>query len=57
MCSSTLKIGILLFIFGNLFASIGKKTYFLDLGTIPVTGVGLYSAFTGSGSLLLLRHF
>ena len=26
--------------FGNLFASIGKKTYFLSLGTIPVTGVG-----------------
>ena len=26
--------------FGNLFASIGKKTYFLALGTIPVTGVG-----------------
>ena len=25
--------------FGNLFASIGKKTYFLALGTIPVTGV------------------
>ena len=26
--------------YGNLFASIGKKTYFLALGTIPVTGVG-----------------
>ena len=26
--------------FGNLFASIGKKTYLLALGTIPVTGVG-----------------
>ena len=26
--------------FGNLFASIGKKTYFLSLGAIPVTGVG-----------------
>ena len=26
--------------FGNLFASIGKKTYFLALGTTPVTGVG-----------------
>ena len=26
--------------FGNLFASIGKKTYFLALGTIPETGVG-----------------
>ena len=26
--------------FGNFFASIGKKTYFLALGTIPVTGVG-----------------
>ena len=26
--------------FGNLIASIGKKTYFLALGTIPVTGVG-----------------
>ena len=25
--------------FGNLFASVGKKTYFLALGTIPVTGV------------------
>ena len=25
--------------YGNLFASIGKKTYFLALGTIPVTGV------------------
>ena len=25
---------------GNFFASIGKKTYFLALGTIPVTGVG-----------------
>ena len=25
--------------FGNLFASIGEKTYFLDLGTIPETGV------------------
>ena len=29
--------------FGTLFASIGKKTYFLALGTTPVTGVG----FTG----------
>ena len=26
--------------FGNLFASFGKKTYFLALGTIPETGVG-----------------
>ena len=26
--------------FGNFFASVGKKTYFLALGTIPVTGVG-----------------
>ena len=26
--------------FGNLFASIGEKTYFLALGMIPVTGVG-----------------
>ena len=26
--------------FGNIFASIGKKTYFFALGTIPVTGVG-----------------
>ena len=26
--------------FGNLFASIGEKTYVLALGTIPVTGVG-----------------
>ena len=26
--------------FGNLFASIGKKPYFLALGTIPKTGVG-----------------
>ena len=26
--------------FWNLFASIGKNTYFLALGTIPVTGVG-----------------
>ena len=26
--------------FGNLFASIGKKTYFLALGTIPETGIG-----------------
>ena len=26
--------------FGNLFASIWKKTYFLALGTIPETGVG-----------------
>ena len=26
--------------FANLFASIGKKTYFLALGMIPVTGVG-----------------
>ena len=25
--------------FGNFIASIGKKTYFLALGTIPVTGV------------------
>ena len=26
--------------FGNLFGSIGKKTYFLALGTTPVKGVG-----------------
>ena len=26
--------------FGNLFASFGKKTYYLALGTIPETGVG-----------------
>ena len=35
--------------FGNLFASIGKKTYFLALGTIPVTGVGFVGRkITGS---------
>ena len=26
--------------FGNVFGSIGKKTYFLALGTTPVKGVG-----------------
>ena len=26
--------------FGNFFASIGEKTYFLALETIPLTGVG-----------------
>ena len=26
--------------FGNFFGSIGKKTYFLALGTTPVKGVG-----------------
>ena len=26
--------------FGNFFCSIGKKTYFLALGTTPVKGVG-----------------
>ena len=26
---------------GDLFALIGEKTYYLALGTIPVTGVGL----------------
>ena len=32
--------------FGNLLALIGKKTYFLALGTIPVTGVGFIARKT-----------
>ena len=40
MCCSTLKIGKI-FILGFFFASIGKKTYFLALGTIPKKGVAL----------------
>ena len=27
-------------LFGNFFGSIGKKTYFLALGTTPIKGVG-----------------
>ena len=30
--------------FGNFFGSIGKKTYFLALGTTPVKGVGFYGS-------------
>ena len=40
MCCSTLKIGKILFILGIYLLQLGKKTYFLALGTIPVTGVG-----------------
>ena len=41
--------------FGNFFASIGKKTYFLALGTIPVTGVGLIARkITDSGRIRTL---
>ena len=40
MCCSTLKIGKILFILGIYLHQLGKKTYFLALGTIPVIGVG-----------------
>ena len=40
MCCSTLKIGKILFILGIYLLQLGKKTYFLALGTTPVTGVG-----------------
>ena len=40
MCCPTLKIGKILFIVGFFLLHLGKKTYFLALGTIPVTGVG-----------------
>ena len=40
MCCSTLKIGKILFILGIYLLQLGKKTYFLALGTIPMTGVG-----------------
>ena len=36
----TLKIGKILFMLGFFLLQLGKKTYFLALGTIPVTGVG-----------------
>ena len=39
--------------FGNFFASIGKKAYFLALGTIPVTGVGFIARkITASENML-----
>ena len=40
MCCSTLKIGKILFILGIYLLQLLKKTYFLALGMIPVTGVG-----------------
>ena len=40
MCCSTLRIGKILLILGIYLLQLGKKTYFLALGTIPVTGVG-----------------
>ena len=39
MCCSTLKTGKILFILGIYLLQLGKKTYFLSLGTIPVIGV------------------
>ena len=44
--------------FGNFFASIGKKTYLLALGTIPVTGVGFIARKITDKSLVnLLQVF
>ena len=43
--------------FGNLFASIGEKTYFLALGTIPITGVGFIAKkITAWSAALPLHH-
>ena len=36
--------------FGNLFASIGKKTYFLAFGTIPETGVRFIMFIAGKNT-------
>ena len=49
MCCSTLKIGKMLFILGIHLLQL-VKTYFLALGTIPETGVGLPE--TGVGFLV-----